>query len=112
MRSQNEVIQVRCVELKLKVNNNHDNEQQQQRETRETEHRDKKEKTHRERADLFCRLTGRPLSCCAVSRSHQWFPLPQNQTRRPFRCVTTVAPWHAVMLIKALGSTVIPVGAG
>lgn len=39
MRSQNEVIQVRCVEIKLKVNNNNNNKQQQ--ETRETKRRDK-----------------------------------------------------------------------
>lgn len=40
MRSQNEVIQVRCVEIKLKVNNNNNNNKQQQ-ETRETKRWDK-----------------------------------------------------------------------
>lgn len=48
MRSQkNEVIQVRCVEIKLKVN----------KKRRQTRRDEAQELNHRERADLFCPLT-------------------------------------------------------
>lgn len=86
MRSQNEVIQVRCVELKLKVNNNNNNKQQQ---TTTGDERDEAQgQNHRERVDLFCRLTGRPLSCWAVSRPISDFTLSD----RPFTYVTPVTP--------------------
>lgn len=76
MRSQNEVIQVRCVELKLKVNNNNNNDYNNDDDDKYNRRRDEAQgQNHRERVDLFCRLTGRPLSCWAVSRPNSDFPL-------------------------------------
>lgn len=97
----NEVIQVQCVEIKLKVNNNKKN--QQHKETRETKCRDK---NHRERVDLFCHLTGHPLSCWAVSRQiSDLHLLPPTIwiCHQPDNAVTCSDIHH-----NPLGSTIIP----
>lgn len=74
MRSHNKIIQVRCVEIKLKVNNsnnkNNSKHQQQQRQqqqgTSETWHRDKT--TQRKRGLIYSIvLLVAPLSCETVS---------------------------------------------
>lgn len=75
MRSHNKVIQVRCVEIKLKVNNSnnknnskHQQQRRQQRqETSETRHKD--ETTQRKRGLIYfvVLLVVPPLSCRVVS---------------------------------------------
>lgn len=102
MRSQNEVIQVRCVEIKLKVNNNNNNN------NRRRERRSAGTKPQRKSWFILSSYWSPPKLLGSVS-SYQWFP-PFFFFHRPFGYVINpVTLWRAVMLIKALGSPIIPV---
>lgn len=99
----NEVIQVRCVEIKLKVNNNNNNNINNGRRSAGT-------KPQRRSWFILSSYWSPPLSCWAVSRPISDFP-PFISTCRFGYVITQVTLWRAVMLVKAFGSTSIPAAA-
>ena len=73
MRSQNEVIQVRCVELKLKVNNNNNDNNKNNNNNRRRERRSTGTKPQRKSWFILLSYWSPPKLLGRVS-SHQWFP--------------------------------------
>lgn len=74
MRSQNEVIQVRCVEIKLKVNNNNNNKNNNNNnDNRRRERQSAGTKPQRKSWFILSSYWSPPKLLGRVS-SHQWFP--------------------------------------